>query len=91
MDFATLEISKEDEKLIVNIIKRANAMELFAGDWHALDARMSLMAAHSVEALNLDRLLKSDDESFIHDLYGIDDHVDHETGKLLNCFLPRCG
>ena len=91
MNFATIEISKADEKKITAIINRANDMELFAGEWHALDSRMSLVAAHSAEALNLDRLLKSDDDSFIHDLYGIDDHVDHETGKLRDCFFPRCG
>ena len=36
------------------------------------------------------RLLKAPAFDFLHDLYGIYRHLDRETGKLMDSFLPRC-
>ncbi len=34
-------------------------------------------------------LLKANDFNFIHDMAGINQHLDHDTGELKNGFLPR--
>ena len=40
--------------------------------------------------LDLNKLLKADDSNLAHDVFGIDRHLNRETGKLENCFVPRC-
>lgn len=59
------------------------------------DDRQSLMmdldAAHSNGCpLNFVKLLEAPPFDFAHDVYGIRRHIDRNTGKLLDCFLPRC-
>lgn len=39
--------------------------------------------------LDLERLLGADDSNFVHDVAGINRHIDRETGKLQDCFYPR--
>lgn len=39
--------------------------------------------------LDLERLLNADDSNFNHDIIGIHYHLNRETKKLDNCFLPR--
>jgi hypothetical protein len=33
--------------------------------------------------------LEFDDFNFLHDVCGIASNLDHNTGKLMNCFCPR--
>lgn len=40
--------------------------------------------------LDLERLLAFKDGDFLHDVVGIFNHADWETGELKDCFLPRC-
>ena len=40
--------------------------------------------------LDLQKLLDADDFNFAHDVDGIYWHLDRNTGKLKDCFLPRC-
>lgn len=39
--------------------------------------------------LDLENLYKADDFNFSHDICGITQHMDRNTGKLMNCFVPR--
>jgi hypothetical protein len=39
--------------------------------------------------LDLEALLKADDFNFSHDIAGIHNHLNRETKKLDNWFLPR--
>lgn len=39
--------------------------------------------------LDLEKLLSADDFNFGHDIAGIHNHLNRETQKLDNCFLPR--
>lgn len=39
--------------------------------------------------LKLEALAKADEANFAHDVFGIRRHIDRETGKLGDCFLPR--
>ena len=40
-------------------------------------------------SLRLDDMMKADDFNLMHDIYGINKNLNHETFKLENCFLPR--
>lgn len=53
---------------------------------------MDICAADGVNgnpSIDLDALAEADDFNFTHDVYGICGHLDRETGKLGNCFVPR--
>ena len=40
--------------------------------------------------LDLDALLNAKKSDFLHDLNGIDKNINRNTGKMENCFLPKC-
>lgn len=51
---------------------------------------MDIMASHTNGCkLKLEALRDSKLSDFVHDVCGINKHIDRETGKLLDCFLPR--
>ena len=54
-----------------------------------LQAWMDISAAHRAQPLDLDRWLAADDFNFMHDLIGIHSHINRETKKIDNAFLPR--
>ena len=54
-----------------------------------LQAMMDISAAHKAQPLDIDRWLAADDFNFMHDLIGIHNHINRETGKLENSFMPR--
>ena len=54
-----------------------------------LQAMMDISAAHKAQPLDIDRWLAADDFNFMHDLIGIHNHINRETGELENAFLPR--
>lgn len=54
------------------------------------DIMMDIEATHCNGCpLKLDKLLAADNFNFMHDVTGIHRHLDRETGKLTDCFLPR--
>lgn len=54
------------------------------------DVMMDLDATHSNGCpLRLADLLNADDFNFAHDISGISRHLDRDTGKLRDCFVPR--
>jgi len=83
---------RKDYALIDQIVERAKAEGLLVGSL-AEDAKalcMDITAAHcNGNKLDLERWLAADKFNFAHDLCGIVRHIDRETGKLTNCFLPR--
>lgn len=55
------------------------------------DVEMDLTACHITDCkLDLQKILEADDYNFAHDVVGIRTNLDRDTGKLLNCFLPKC-
>ena len=84
-------VSKEDHDLIDKIAERAKQIARKHGadySWH--NATMDLTACHANgNPLRLAELLNADVYDFTHDVFGIASHLDHETGKLTNCFRPR--
>jgi hypothetical protein len=52
---------------------------------------MDLTACHANGCpMDWEKLLAADDFTFVHDLVGIANHIDRETGKIAQGFLPRC-
>ena len=55
-----------------------------------MDTIMDIAAAHLNGCpLKLDELLHADDFNFLHDVFGIMNNINRQTGKLENNFLPR--
>lgn len=84
--------SEEDQQLCYEIAKRAcELLRTYAKGEHA-DTQslvMDVEAANIVCPMRLEELLEADDENFAHDVFGIERHINRETGQLDNCFLPR--
>lgn len=76
----------EEQTAVDRIIERA--MKLDVG-FERLTLRMDLAATHNQVPLNLDAFAAGDAFNFAHDIGGIARHMDRETGKLTDCFVPR--
>jgi hypothetical protein len=82
--------------LLVRVAERAESLY---EDFGILENRttivMDLMNADTSlapEGLNFENLATCDHETFGHDMLGIRQHMNRETGQLEGCFLPRtCG
>lgn len=82
----------EERRLIKKIAKRAmsigNPARLGVDQQHV---EMDVTATHANGCpLNLRKMLDFPEYDFFHDLYGIYYNLNRKTGKLENCFLPRC-
>ena len=78
-------LTKKDVRKIHAIAVRA--VNEFGGN--LMNCEMDISAAHLDTKLNLDKLLEADRSNFAHDIFGIQKHINRETGKIENCFLPR--
>lgn len=55
-----------------------------------LDTLLDVMAVHTkIQPLRLDDLLAADDLNFIHDITGINRHLDRDNYQLTDGFSPR--
>jgi len=80
--------TKEEAELVQKIVERAQSLDK---DLDALSLTMDLLATHATDTpLDFTRMLEADNFNFAHDVYGIMRHLNRRTGKLENCFLPRC-
>lgn len=83
----------DDERAIIErIAKRAVALYRKYGnaDVDELDIQMSLEACHCNGCpLRLTDLEQADDFNLMHDVTGINAHINRYSGKLERCFLPR--
>jgi len=80
---------KEELVLISKIAKRAlENMEDTHGD--LLSLTMDIQAVHENDfPLRLQELHDAGEFDFFHDVFGIVIHLDRDTGKLKDCFVPR--
>ena len=80
-------VSREEHELIMAIVKRAATV---VPDINRLELNMDITAAHANGCpLKLKELLEAPDFDFSHDVFGIQRHINRNTGKLEDCFLPR--
>ena len=84
--------TKKDRMLISQIAKRFVEYMHKEHNLHPDldDINMDIAAVHLNDCkLRLKELLEADQFNFNHDMFGIREHLNRETGKLKNCFLPR--
>lgn len=73
------------------VAEKAKRVYGFDKGLDVLSIRMDLLAVHNnCCPLDFVKLLKGRDEDFAHDIAGIGRHLNRETGKLEDCFIPRC-
>lgn len=85
------DISREDADKIESITLRYWEMRGAVDGWDLVDIEMSLTACHLNGCpLDLDKLLLADNAVLAHDVAGICNKIDRETGRLIDFFLPRC-
>lgn len=78
----------EDTDLIVKIAQRVASLH---PEFDVIKVSLDLESTHcNGHLLNLKKLLEFEDDNFWYDIYGILSHVDRKTGKLKDCFLPKC-
>lgn len=86
-------LNKADSSLINKLVDRLfqlNKEYNLGHDLDKVDILMDVTATHLNGCpLLLEDWLNSDDFNFMHDMVGIINHLDRDTGKLSNHFLPR--
>jgi hypothetical protein len=78
---------KERFEILLVIAKRAEAMGINVGG--RLTLLMDLENADNEFTLRLEELLSAENSDFTHDIVGIQRHINRETGKIENFFVPR--
>jgi hypothetical protein len=80
--------SKKERELIAKIVARAKH------EWPKLDTmclHMDLVATNANgNPMDFQKLLDAPRLDFVHDITGINRHIDRMTGGLKDCFSPRC-
>ena len=83
-------MNKDDIRTISKIAARAVEIARKQGaDYSQTTAMIDLEKCHAQMPLDLDALLAADNFNFTHDVFGIANHIDRETGIVGDCFVPR--
>lgn len=85
---------KAELLILMNIVDRAyvyfrncNISELLSRD--RISLLMDIDAAHKQHILDLVGLLDANEESFMHDIVGIVNHMNRNTGRIEDDFIPH--
>lgn len=82
--------SKLDNSLIMQIVQRAKRVAMNNGSsLDTVSLIMDLDCVHARTPLRLIELRDADDFNFIHDVFGIQRHLNRNTGELGDFFTPR--
>jgi hypothetical protein len=83
-------ITRNEDPIIENIVQRLVKYGYEAGcPVDRMPASMDIRAAHLAHPLRLAELLAADEFNFKHDVYGILNHIDRNTGEMKDFFCPR--
>jgi hypothetical protein len=85
-------ITKADYQFVHEIAQRAVSMAVTHGrpKYKVQDVEMDITATHLNGCrLRLAELAAAPEFEFAHDVFGIRNHLNRETGKLEDCFMPR--
>lgn len=89
MTFIRFDTNDQDAQLISRILDRAITDNVIAAE-NRQHLEMDLRATHcNGTPLDFTALLGAVPFDFVHDLAGINRHLDRTTGELGNCWLPR--
>lgn len=91
MSFDNFKVSDADAELINKIASRVRKNAIVKNKMYPekVTLLMDLTAVHVTTPLRLKDMLEGSEFDLIHDIGGIYRNLDRETGKLMNCFLPR--
>jgi len=81
-------IKLEEARLIGKIVNRGWGV-MKKNYKERLDMILDIEVANRDCPLKLQELLDADDANFYHDIIGIGQHLNRQTRKLGNCFIPR--
>lgn len=83
-------VGANDRILINKVLDRALALAAsFGRPMNRLSLLTDLMITHATVGIRLDELLAADDGNFAHDVFGIERHLNYDTGELGDGFTPR--
>lgn len=87
----SFKVGRDEFDIISKIVDRAWAIGWLRRSYHQrMDMHMDVTAVHANgNPLRLDDLLNADDFNFAHDMSGICNCLDRDTGKLTKGFSPR--
>lgn len=87
----TSKVSDEEMELLLTITQRSyDACRHTDIDWIFVEMLLDLINCHAEAcALDLEAMTTWPIHDVIHDLIGIRNHLNRETKKLENCFVPR--
>lgn len=88
----SFDVTAADSALIHAIVDRAVALaKKHGGKLDRLSTTMDLVATHLNGCpLDLAKFAAAPDDVIIHDVFGIARHLDRSTGRLGDCFDPKC-
>lgn len=90
MTQVSFKTTRQEMDLISEIADRAEKLGMIAGGYTRQTCVMDLCACHANGCpLDLRSLAKGPEFDFVHDIAGIARHIDRNTGKLKDHFLPR--
>lgn len=83
--------TQNEQLMIATIAGRASALAKRMGvDYSVQEASMDITAVHCNDLkLDLAGLEAANEGDFGHDVFGIRRHINRDTGKLEDCFVPR--
>jgi hypothetical protein len=91
MTHATKPVGRLEFELINKIANRAVALaDVINMKIDKLTMLMDIENAHLTNPMDLNAFLAFDDANFGHDAFGIRRHMNRSSGKLMDCFRPRC-
>jgi hypothetical protein len=83
------EITNDDARIVLDIVQRAFELRLITPS-EKRTTSMDITACHCNGCpLDLAGLLATDPGNFAHDVRGIIQHIDRNTGELMDFFTPR--
>lgn len=82
-----MNVSKYEMLLIDKIVERAKTFNV--NGFVVTTLYIDLCKFHEQHGLRLHELIVAKDGDFTHDVFGIYNHMNRETGQLEDCFWPR--
>lgn len=82
-----LRTMRSDMDRIHEIVARAR--DILGEQIKPLELEMDLLAVHERTPLRLGELLRAVNSEFMHDICGIQKHLNRQTKELEGCFSPR--
>lgn len=78
------------DAIVTRIVPKICAATGANADDLSLSTRMDLLAAHANGCpIDFGRMREADDFNILHDIVGIRNHLNRETGRIVGFFVPR--